>query len=326
MTELTDLLRGLGLRREEAVSYEQLLKGPARSAEVAAATGLDESLTGAALDHLAEIGLVAPLRSDPSCFAPVTPEAGLDVLSALRESDIRRARIATMTAFDAFRRSVRPEPEDPIEVVTGAAMNPRIDSIVKSARTQIRALDSPPYTEGRASVEPQELQQLADGIDYRVVYSRASIEHPGMLENAIEVCLAAGEQSRVLPTVPVKLAIVDQEIGFVSLSIAEADVNRALLVIRRCSLLTALEALFEMCWAAATPLAVSAEPNSRPWIEPVDQRILALLAAGIPDADVAARVGLSRRSFFRHLEQLMQQAGVDNRFQLAVHAGRSGWI
>lgn len=87
----------------------------------------------------------------------------------------------------------------------------------------------------------------------RVVYSRESLEHPGRLEHSIEPCIEAGEQARVLPSVPVKLVLIDDAYALVALSIKETDVYNTMLVVQPCGLLSALVALFEQAWQNALP-------------------------------------------------------------------------
>jgi DNA-binding CsgD family transcriptional regulator len=37
-------------------------------------------------------------------------------------------------------------------------------------------------------------------------------------------------------------------------------------------------------------------------------------------------LGISRRTFFRYLERLMNRTGASTRFQLALHAARENWL
>lgn len=55
-------------------------------------------------------------------------------------------------------------------------------------------------------------------------------------------------------------------------------------------------------------------------------RVLAALADGATDAAAMARLGMSRRSFQRHLARVMDKLGARSRFQAGVLAERAGWI
>lgn len=322
---LAEQLRLIGLNDHQARTYAQLLESaPASAADLTAATGLDRSESDEALAFLVDNALA---RREDDRFTPVSPEAALNLMSLQREADLRRVRERTMDAFAAFQRAAGEPTQGLLEVVTGDEVPARVEQLARTARSEIRATDSPPYALGQVA-PPRELEMLADGIKHRIVYSRASLDVPGYLDNAILPCVEAGEQARVLPAVPVKMAVIDRSVGFVSLTIAEADAARSLLVIQPCSLLTALEGLFEMCWEAALPLKLAArgEQPGAAWIEPADRRLLGYLAAGIPDEAIASNLSMSRRTFFRHLEQLMARTGSESRFQLALHAQRNGWL
>ncbi len=321
--DLAPHLSRLGLPQDEIRSYQYLLRtGPSTVHEVAVGSAQPLDTVTTALRTLVDAGLVGEAGTDGSTLIPVPPASGLQILSRRRESELEQARVATLNAYDTFRRAISPQrTDDLIEVVTGTAIAQRIQQMELSARHEIRRLDSPPYfTEGH--INNAELEQLARGeVTYRVVYARASIEDPGRYAQNIQPCVAAGEQARVLPEVPVKLTIVDQQFATVSLPVAEADVNRSLLVVRPSSLLSALVGLFEASWRLAVPIHGNGHAPSP--VQPIEQR---LLAAGANDDSIARQLGVSRRTVFRHLQRLMDHAGSTSRFQLAVHAVRHRWI
>jgi DNA-binding CsgD family transcriptional regulator/sugar-specific transcriptional regulator TrmB len=324
--DLAPHLSRLGLPEDEIRTYQYLLRtGPSTVEEIA--TGAEGALPGvrAAVRALVDAGLIGGGGPDGRVLTPVPPASGLEILSRRRASELEQARVATLNAYDTFRRAISPQrTDDLIEVVTGTAIAQRIQQMELSARTEIRRLESPPYfTEGH--INNAELEQLARGeVTYRVVYARASVEDPARYENNIQPCVAAGELARVLPEVPVKLTIVDQQFATVSLPVAEADVNRSLLVVHPSSLLSALIGLFESSWRLAVPLQAGAHAPSP--VQPIEQRLLGLLAAGANDDSIARQLGISRRTVFRHLQRLMEHAGATSRFQLAVHAVRHRWI
>jgi sugar-specific transcriptional regulator TrmB/DNA-binding CsgD family transcriptional regulator len=325
-TERADHLRVLGLSDDEIRVYQHLLRtGPS------SVTELDEAVPDravgidAALGGLVHAGLARRSGSDHFRFLPVPPDAGLEALTLRRESELKQARIEVLNAYDEFRRTVHNESTTHlIEVVSGSAIVERINQIKGTAQREILAIDSPPYYLG-AGPNQMEIEQLNRGVAYRVVYSPESVEVPGYLTENILPCVEAGEQARVLPDVPAKLTIIDGSIAFVSMSVRDTDVNRSLLIIRPSSLLTALIGMFELCWRNALPLhaSVGAEDDR---LEPIERRLLALLATGAADDTIARTLGISRRTFFRYLERLMNRTGASTRFQLALHAARENWL
>ncbi|MGW6196178.1 helix-turn-helix domain-containing protein [Kribbella sp. NPDC055110] len=324
-TERVGHLRVLGLNDDEIRVYQHLLRtGPSSITELSEAVPDRERSIDATLIGLVQAGLARRSGSDHSRYLPVPPDAGLEAMTLRRESELKQARIEVLNAYDEFRRTVHNESTTHlIEVVTGSAIVERIHQIKSGVQREILAIDSPPYYIGGPNQE--EIDHLRRGVSYRVVYSPESVEVPGYLTENILPCVEAGEQARVLPDVPAKLTIIDGAIAFVSMSARDTDVNRSLLIIRPSSLLSALIGMFELCWRNALPLhaSVGAEDDR---LEPIERRLLALLATGAADDTIARTLGISRRTFFRYLERLMNRTGASTRFQLALHAARENWL
>jgi sugar-specific transcriptional regulator TrmB/DNA-binding CsgD family transcriptional regulator len=324
-TERADHLRVLGLNDDEIKVYQHLLRtGPSSVTELDEAVPDRERSIDATLSGLVQAGLARRSGSDHSRYLPVPPDAGLEAMTLRRESELKQARIEVLNAYDEFRRTVHNESTAHlIEVVTGSAIVERIHQIKSGVQREILAIDSPPYYIGGPNQE--EIDHLRRGVSYRVVYSPESVEVPGYLTENILPCVEAGEQARVLPDVPAKLTIIDGAIAFVSMSARDTDVNRSLLIIRPSSLLTALVGMFELCWRNALPLHASVGTEDDR-LEPIERRLLALLATGAADDTIARTLGISRRTFFRYLERLMNRTGASTRFQLALHAARESWL
>lgn len=324
-TERAGHLKVLGLNDDEIKVYQHLLRtGPSSVTELDEAVPDREHSIDATLGGLVQAGLARRSGSDHSRYLPVPPDAGLEAMTLRRESELKQARIEVLNAYDEFRRTVHNESTTHlIEVVTGSAIVERIHQIKSGVQREILAIDSPPYYIGGPNQE--EIDQLRRGVSYRVVYSPESVEVPGYLTENILPCVEAGEQARVLPDVPAKLTIIDGSIAFVSMSARDTDVNRSLLIIRPSSLLTALIGMFELCWRNALPLHASVGTEDDR-LEPIERRLLALLATGAADDTIARTLGISRRTFFRYLERLMNRTGASTRFQLALHAARENWL
>ncbi|WP_030686079.1 transcriptional regulator [Streptomyces globisporus] len=323
--KLGEALRLLGIGDEARRVYIRLLDlAPAPLSAIGSAAGLGGAELSAAYGELVDAGLASPAGQDPDLVAPVPPAAGLEILGRHRAAELDESRITVGGAFESFRRQrLAAYHDDLVEVVTGDAVGPRMRHAWASAREEIRQLDSPPYFP-LPSATDDALATLARGVTQRVVYSQASLEHPGQLEEAIEPCVEAGEQARVLPSVPVKLVIIDEAYAMVSLSIKEADVHNSMLVVQPCGLLSALVALFEQAWQSALPLhGRSVRPAG---LLPADRRLLRLLAGGASDEVIAREIGVSRRTLFRRVQVLMARLGATSRFQMALQAQRQGWL
>lgn len=323
--KLGEALRLLGIGHAAAQVYLALLElAPAPLSAIAAAADLDGAELATAYGVLVDAGLASAAEEGGDVVAPVPPTAGLEILARHRAAEVEESRITVGGAFESFRRQrLAAYNDNLVEVVTGDAIGPRIRHAWASARDQIRQFESPPYFP-LADATDDALATLARGVTQRVVYSRESLEHPGHLKEVIEPCIKAGEQARVLPSVPVKLVIIDEAYALVSLSIKEADVHNTMLVVQPCGLLSALMALFEQSWQNALPFhGRTTRPGGLP---AADRRLLWLLAGGASDDIIARELGISRRTLFRRLQILMAQLGAANRFQMALQAQRSGWL
>lgn len=325
MVEIGHLVT-LGLEKEQAQVYAALLVDGASSADrLAELTGCHPDRIRESVRILADAGLVSLGPLDRSAIAPVPPDAGLDLLVRRRENELQQARLATATAFSAFRRAQSHQPaENLVEVIDAELVTDRIYQLERSTRGQVRCLDSPPYY-ADAHANQLELDNLARGVAYRAVYATMALEHGDYLTENVIPAVKAGEEARTLPEAPVKLMIFDDECAVVSPSTPVTDGARAALLIGPCSLLAALIGLFEMCWRVALPFDVRKRLGG-PYLQPSERRLLALLAAGLTDEQVVRAMGVSRRTLFRYLEVLMSRTGAANRFQLALYAVRNGWI
>jgi DNA-binding CsgD family transcriptional regulator len=321
--EVDDLVL-LGLPERAARTYLALLDGGPHSAEqVAKLSGAEESLVLESFGTLNDAGLVS-LTDNGSTALPVRPGSGLDMLARRREADLLRARIAASAAYETFLHTMGGEPiSHLIEVIPAASVAERVRQLERGVRTEVRGFDTPPYYAGDQA-NRIELDNLERGVRYRVIYATAAMESADYLADNLLPGVVAGEEARTLPQVPVKLILFDDECAVVAQTAPRAGADRSALLIRPCSLLEACRGLFEMSWRAALPFHLR-EGIDR-YLQPNERRLLSLLAAGLGDDQAARALGISRRTLFRYLEGMMARTGAANRFQLALHAARNGWM
>lgn len=318
--EATGHLVTLGLKADEAEIYLGLLSsGPLSIEQLVADTGREPGEVRRLLDVLAEVGLAGAVDGPGSPISALRPEPVLAVLSRQREIELARARLAMTRLYEQCRRSAGGDQGGSmIEVVSGTVAAERVRRLERAARTEVRGLDSPPYY-ADADANEIELENLARGVRYRAVYGRLALERPEYVAENILACGKLGEEARILPEVPVKLLIIDDDCAVLS------GADRTVLLIRPCGLFDALAGLFGMSWQVALPLGLADDGSGSP-IRPSERRLLGLLAAGLTDDQVARVLGVSRRTMFRYLEALMARTGAANRFQLALHATRNDWL
>ncbi len=287
----------LGLPRATAAAYLSLLGGAAPQAAEA--------------DRLVTLGLAAHAGA---VLLPVPPEAALALLTHERAAELARARIAVRNAHE------HPAPSGLAETLTGQVMRERSKQAEREAVSLIRYLDSPPHY---AASKPnrEEMANLARGVRYQGIYAAGSLLLPGYLRGNIIPAIEAGEQARMLPSLPVKVKVVDDEVAFVSQTIAETADMRAMLMVRPGSLLSALVGLVDQCWAAGWPFYRPGSPLCAD-----DRVLLALLIADAHEDRIAEELGVGRRTLYNRLEVLMTRAGAVSRFQLASRAVTLKWI
>jgi DNA-binding NarL/FixJ family response regulator len=110
----------------------------------------------------------------------------------------------------------------------------------------------------------------------------------------------------------------------------EQRLHADLVIVRPSGLLDALIALFENLWRMALPLQFSSDEEvGLPSLDEPghdELRLLSLLATGLPDSTIAARLGISHRTYQRRLRSLLDRLGAQTCFQAGIQATRRGWI
>jgi sugar-specific transcriptional regulator TrmB/DNA-binding CsgD family transcriptional regulator len=324
------MLEIIGLGSEAEQVYEVLLDArPATTAELAAATGLTRPAVRAALQLLHSHGLVARAPGPPNSHVAVDPAIALDVLLLRREEQLRKARARAQEVGERFRQAAAGRnPAETVEVITGRGTTvQRLVQIQHSARHELRCFDKPPYHLGLAKVNEAELDLLRRGGRARGLYEAAAIAMPSRREH-LEIYLAAGEQARVLPSLPTKLIVVDDRLAAVPLHADSTDTPPpSFVIVHPSALLDALCDLFETLWRLAPPLTLDGVPAdpAQPGPDPLERQILGLMNAGLPDEAIARHLGLSHRTLQRRIRDLMQRLDAHTRYQLGVQAVVRKW-
>jgi DNA-binding NarL/FixJ family response regulator len=307
----------IGLSEEEERVYLAVLDiGRSDCAQIARSCGLAEAATDHALRALQALGLVSRVADAPGGYTAVPPELAVGVLIRQREERLALTRRALGELTERFQTGNRADSSDNLlEVVhEPEAIHQRWLQLQRSARTEIRVLDKPPYID---SGNPAEPDLLVDGVRYRTVYDRTALDHPGKLDGIWEAS-AAGELSRIATEVPIKLFIADDRMALAPLR-APQDVASAVIV-RPSALLDALSALFESVWQRAQPLAALDQHTNS--LTSQQRRLLQLLASGCTDQTIARHLQIGYRTVQRQISALMEHFGVQTRFQLGLETAR----
>lgn len=313
---------GLG-PHEEAVLGALLDGSEGTEAELSRATGLVATAVRPALTTLETAGLVSRSPKDAERFVPTPPDIAIEALVLDREERLQRARVAATELAERFRH-LRSSDPSPVELVVGRdAVLQRFFQLQRAATEEIIAFDAPPYLNPRhGEPNPMELDALARGVRYRVVYDTTALELPGALD-LLRVLSDAGEDARAHDGVPMKFLLADGQRALVPLLLDEPAGEHGL-VVHPCALLGALIALFDLVWAQAGPLHASHRID--PEGHEDDEMLLALLAAGLKDGAIARQLGISDRTLRRRIGALMDHLEASSRFAAGVEAARRGWI
>ena len=317
-----------GLGSESEAAYLDLIRwGAASPADLAVRLGWPVEEVQRAVDVLQGEGFVHRTPAPGELIVPVPPELAVEQLVQRQEEEFERIRKAAYRlAAEATRQSGARRTEELIEIVSGeTAVGLAFDRVQRTARSEMRELVAPPYV-ASAEVNSTQLARQGAGVTYRVVYDSSALGDAVLSASAVSH-VRAGEQARIADVLPTKLAVADRELALLPLDWATPAQDAALLV-HPCSLLDALVALFETVWNRASPLSVTESDGleREEAMSAEDRHLLSLLVAGLTDDAAGARLGISRRTVARRVQQLMEQTHSRSRLQLGWHARDRGWL
>lgn len=312
-------LEELGLTElEERVYLATLDRAKSTVEEVSVACSASRYAARSALDNLQELGLATRLAGSPAHYSPVRPDLAIGVLLRQREERLAHARVTLARLTERYERATRGHhPDELLELVhSPEAIHQRWLQLQRSAVTEVRVLDKPPYIDAGNPAEPG---LLDTGVRYRTVYDRTAFEYPGKLAGVWEAA-AAGENCRIAHDVPIKLFLADDRMALAPLR--PGDDLAGAVIVHPSSLLDALGALFEGVWQQALPLAAFQDGHVADGIGLDEQqlRLLQLLASGCTDETTARYLDVGLRTVQRHIRVLMEQFNVRTRFQLGLRA------
>jgi hypothetical protein len=159
---------------------------------------------------------------------------------------------------------------------------------------------------------------VREGFRVRAIYpARAMTEAPEMLRTRAEI----GEEIRLVPSVFTRLVVVGPRRAILPEPLGVGSDRRT--VIRQASIVGMLQAYFDELWETASRVDAHAGR-----LADLDHRrlLLAELADGVKDEQIARNLDVSLRTVRRRVATLMAELGVDTRFQAGVEAVRRGWL
>lgn len=309
--------------------YLAALHHPKPTRSLLVAQGMTASVVDAALQVLGERGLVRV--KEGGLIEVVPPDISLPTLALSYERRARETRSAAhelaQVYFQARATSTTPD-AGTIRILHSLDEMAAVTAEAVAAGTSIVRVFRAPSPRTDAIFESplhshEEPSRGAGGVtlDMTSVYDNRLLEIPDAL-TILEARERGGESFRLTTNVPFSCVIVDDRAAIVDVSAFDPTGFGSALVGARAMVL-ALISLFEHLWTLGSPLQ---RADTGTVSEQRDQLILALLAAGAPDATIARQTGVSQRTVERRVRALMDQLGASTRFQAGVQAGRRGLL
>ncbi|WP_181970428.1 helix-turn-helix transcriptional regulator [Kitasatospora xanthocidica] len=178
-----------------------------------------------------------------------------------------------------------------------------------------------------------ELALLGRGVRRKILYQH-SARGTRATQSFASAIVRAGGEVRTLETLPNRMIVIDRRLCLIPHGAGHTGSGTpsdgrsgppAAAVIRTPSMVGFSRDLFQRLWDAATPF----HPGHAPAGEVADElrrAVLHSLALGLTDEAASRRLGISTRTFRRHLAAVMQDLGATSRFQAAVIAIDRGLI
>ncbi|WOX13211.1 helix-turn-helix transcriptional regulator [Streptomyces sp. N50] len=313
----------VGVSAIDEVVYRAILQQPdAGAGGWALLTGTTPAELREACNRLLTLGLLQPPDSMGGLRA-VDPRVAIRALIRRRETESELVAATAEEMATAYEAGLlREEPSRLIEVASGeGAIAARLEEMYARAEHEVCLFDTPPYLAPPAPQVDLQADLLKRGIVSRGIYAATALEDPNVLSRAWNM-VELGEQARVLPSVPLKLLVVDGRRALLPLTSSAAG-GYCAVVVWHSAVTEALQKLFELAWQQATPLG---RPAGNGELSEDEQALTRLLAAGLKDEAVARHLGISLRTLRRRVSDLQERLGAASRFQLGMRAAQRGWL
>ena len=260
-------LTGLGLTTYEAKAYVALLgRDSFTAAQVARQGQLPRQRIYDVLSSLVEKGLASSRPGSVVKYAAVAPELAIERLVAGHRRSMEALErsasdiIAELTPAFASGQ-VHTDPLEYIEVLRDAgAINERFAELQSSVKQEILVFTKPPY-----ATPPQENVEglgVARAHKARSVYELSAFDDPSVIKG-IRTFIEAGEESRFVEDLPLKLVIIDETIVMFGMQDpVGSGRDLTIMVVEHPSLATILKTSFESTWAQGMTIEQAAAAHA----------------------------------------------------------------
>jgi HTH-type transcriptional regulator, sugar sensing transcriptional regulator len=246
-------LTRLGLTSYEARAYLALLRrDSSTAAETARLGGLPRQRVYDVLSSLVEKGLASTRPGRALKYSATAPEPALQGLLAVHRQQFVELERGTATAIEDLTPAylAGQEHTDPLEYIEvlrdRKAINERFAELEAGIENEILVFTKPPYA--------TPVQEHAEGLEIvqahraRSIYEYSALDDPAFAEG-VRRYVQAGEEACFVPSLPLKLVIIDERI--VMFGIEDPVAGRAaltMIVVEHPSLASLLKIAFDAVW------------------------------------------------------------------------------
>jgi sugar-specific transcriptional regulator TrmB len=320
----------LGLDGVSESVYRVMLTDPGVDLDVLAEQlGVPATEVREAVQRLIDLSLVTE-RSPGRIYVPANPDVALDALLSLEQAELSRRERQLLEARAELSRLVRNRDDEltPVREVRRIDDIDRVLEVLRElfARCYQEALnvlpgDSPPR-ESLDKAAAYDLAVLQRGVQFRNLYTRRQLNDDAM-RDYMHMMRDHGAEIRIADTLPHRLVIFDRTVSF--LPIDPRRPRAGALVVREPAITANLVMLFESLWARAQTME-EALAAAAPAASELDRSVLMLMSSGVKDEAAARQLGISDRTYRRHVADILVRLGASSRFQAGVEAVRRGWL
>ncbi len=320
----------LGLNGLSETVYRAMLADPEADLDaLAARLRVPGSDVHAALERLVELSLVIE-RTPGRVYVPINPDVALDALLSLEQAELSRRERQLLEARAELSRLVRSSDDRlvPLREVRRIDDIHRVLEVLRElfARCYQEALNvlpgDPQPREVLEDAADHDLAVLRRGIRFRSLYTRRQLAD-GPMRDYMHMLRDNGAEIRIADTLPHRLVIFDRTVSF--LPVDPLRPRNGALVVREPAITANLVMLFESLWTRGKTMDDALEAAS-PGASELDRSVLMLMSSGVKDEAAARQLGISDRTYRRHVADILSRLGASSRFQAGVEAVRRGWL
>lgn len=329
------VLAALGLDTDTEAVYRLMASRPEGWGvrRIADHLGLDDGRVRDALDQLAGLELLRQSLSKPGAWRAVSPELGLPHLLRQhqddldrRQQELARSQSAVSRMIADFTGPAHGQPNPDSERLIGIdAVQARLERIADRTAVSVCTF-MPGGAQSPAAIEAarhNDARILERNVAIRTV-CLDSVRNSAPTLGYARWLAEAGGEVRTVPTLPLRMILIDGSTALVPLD--PADTRRGAVVLHAAGAITALVALFEQAWSIALPLGADRPRDRTTGLTAQESELLTLLAGGLTDEAAGARLGVSLSTVRRCMAGIMERLGARSRFEAGLRAAERGWL